>query len=178
MFGAKCDKCHHYFDKNDYVMRAKNKIFHLDCFRCNACEKPLVPGEEFALKLDGSIFCKEDHKSGVGVTSPPPLPPPPPSSASTGREENNNKKEDDVDSRYGSKSAEDEEDGDEGEFQLDDALEATSGGDGGGSDEGTYSYNKTHGDLPPSGGRSLDPVCRRAAAERCQTRPADASNFV
>ncbi len=42
-------------------MRAKNKIFHLDCFRCVACEKQLVPGDEFALRDDG-LFCREDHQ--------------------------------------------------------------------------------------------------------------------
>ena len=33
LFGAKCDKCLRSFGKSDYVMRAKNKIFHLECFR-------------------------------------------------------------------------------------------------------------------------------------------------
>ncbi len=42
-------------------MRAKNKIFHLECFRCVACEKQLVPGDEFALRDDG-LFCREDHQ--------------------------------------------------------------------------------------------------------------------
>ncbi len=44
------------------MMRAKNKIFHLECFRCVACDKQLVPGDEFALRPDG-LFCKEDHHS-------------------------------------------------------------------------------------------------------------------
>ena len=39
-------------------MRAKSRIFHQDCFRCRICEKPLVPGEEFALRGDGTLFCK------------------------------------------------------------------------------------------------------------------------
>ena len=42
-------------------MRAKNKIFHLECFRCVACDKQLVPGDEFALRDDG-LFCREDHQ--------------------------------------------------------------------------------------------------------------------
>ena len=33
-------------------MRAKSKIFHMKCFRCAACEKQLVPGDEFALRQD------------------------------------------------------------------------------------------------------------------------------
>ena len=46
-------------------MRAKNKIFHLECFRCVACEKQLVPGDEFALRDDGlfcRVCCREDHQ--------------------------------------------------------------------------------------------------------------------
>ena len=61
LFGTKCEKCSRSFGKNDFVMRAKNKIFHLDCFRCVACEKQLVPGDEFALRDDG-LFCREDHQ--------------------------------------------------------------------------------------------------------------------
>ena len=60
LFGTKCDKCGRSFGKNDFVMRAKNKIFHLECFRCVACEKQLVPGDEFALRDDG-LFCREHH---------------------------------------------------------------------------------------------------------------------
>ena len=29
LFGARCDKCGHTFGKDDYVMRANKKIFHL-----------------------------------------------------------------------------------------------------------------------------------------------------
>lgn len=42
-------------------MRAKTKIYHIDCFRCSACERQLIPGDEFALREDG-LFCKEDHE--------------------------------------------------------------------------------------------------------------------
>lgn len=110
-------------------MRAKNKIFHTECFRCNACEKQLLPGEEFALKYDGSIFCKDDHKgSAVGAggnndhSSSPMMRSP--------REENNNK-DDDLDSRFDSKSAEDEEDGDEDGFKTDDGFDESKMSDGG-----------------------------------------------
>ncbi|KAK9873915.1 hypothetical protein WA026_002267 [Henosepilachna vigintioctopunctata] len=61
LFGAKCDKCGSIFSKNDYVMRAKSKIYHIECFRCCACARQLVPGDEFALRDGGALYCKEDH---------------------------------------------------------------------------------------------------------------------
>ena len=65
-------------------MRAKNKIFHLECFRCIACQKQLIPGEEFALQNDGTLFCKEDTRhigSGCNISD---------KSTKTQSEENNN----------------------------------------------------------------------------------------
>ena len=61
LFGAKCDKCHLPFSKEDYVMRAQKKIFHLNCFKCVACGKTLTTGEFFALKEEG-LYCNEHHK--------------------------------------------------------------------------------------------------------------------
>lgn len=60
LFGAKCSKCNQGFSKNDFVMRARNQVYHIDCFRCVACSRQLIPGDEFALKDDG-LFCKADH---------------------------------------------------------------------------------------------------------------------
>ncbi len=64
LFGTRCEKCTRSFGPNDFVMRAKEKIFHLECFRCVACNKQLVPGEEFALRHEtGDLYCKDDHAS-------------------------------------------------------------------------------------------------------------------
>nr|BAB40339.1 islet [Halocynthia roretzi] len=60
LFGTKCNKCGLGFTKNDFVMRARNKIYHIECFKCVACSKQLIPGDEFALREDG-LFCKADH---------------------------------------------------------------------------------------------------------------------
>ncbi|KAK8403393.1 hypothetical protein O3P69_000479 [Scylla paramamosain] len=59
LFGAKCDKCGRMFEKTDMVMRARTKIYHLDCFRCSTCRKQLLPGDEFALREDG-LYCRYD----------------------------------------------------------------------------------------------------------------------
>ena len=61
LFGAKCDKCGSGFSRSDFVMRAKSKIYHIECFRCALCQRQLVPGDEFALRDDGNLFCKDDH---------------------------------------------------------------------------------------------------------------------
>ena len=60
LFGAKCENCDLGFTKSDFVMRARNKIYHLDCFRCVACARALVPGDEFSLR-DNGLFCRADN---------------------------------------------------------------------------------------------------------------------
>ncbi|ODN01329.1 Insulin enhancer protein isl-1, partial [Orchesella cincta] len=83
LFGTKCEKCGLSFSKNDFVMRARSKIYHMDCFRCVACERQLVPGDEFALREDG-LFCKDDHEvlekavngeNGSSLNTPPAVTP-------------------------------------------------------------------------------------------------------
>ncbi|VVC25610.1 Hypothetical protein CINCED_3A013622 [Cinara cedri] len=60
LFGTKCDKCNLSFDRTELVMRAKTKVYHMECFRCNACSRQLIPGDEFALR-DDTLLCKQDH---------------------------------------------------------------------------------------------------------------------
>lgn len=36
-------------------MRAKTKIYHIDCFRCTSCARPLNPGNDFDKKNSSSI---------------------------------------------------------------------------------------------------------------------------
>ena len=60
LFGQKCSKCDQTFAKNDFVMKARENSYHIDCFRCVACSRQLIPGDEFALRDDG-LFCKADH---------------------------------------------------------------------------------------------------------------------
>jgi hypothetical protein len=43
-------------------MRANNKIYHIDCFRCFVCNKQLAPGDEYLLK-DDDLFCKLDSEN-------------------------------------------------------------------------------------------------------------------
>lgn len=41
-------------------MRARDNLYHIDCFRCVSCNRQLIPGDEFALR-DDELFCKADH---------------------------------------------------------------------------------------------------------------------
>lgn len=76
LFGAKCSKCQQGFSRTDFVMRARQHIYHLDCFRCQACARQLIPGDEFALRDDG-LFCRADHDvldkfaAAPGAAAPP-----------------------------------------------------------------------------------------------------------
>ncbi|XP_078388434.1 insulin gene enhancer protein isl-2a isoform X1 [Cetorhinus maximus] len=60
LFGTKCAKCSLTFSKSDFVMRARSRVYHIDCFRCVACSRQLTPGDEFALR-DDELFCRADH---------------------------------------------------------------------------------------------------------------------
>lgn len=57
-------------------MRAKSKIYHIECFRCSACARQLVPGDEFALRDGGALYCKEDHDVMEKSSSAPATPHP------------------------------------------------------------------------------------------------------
>jgi len=42
-------------------MRARNRIYHVDCFRCVTCQRRLVSGDEFALRRSDSELVCGDH---------------------------------------------------------------------------------------------------------------------
>ena len=60
LFGAKCNKCGLGLTKSDFVMRAKEKIYHTNCFKCVTCGRQLIPGDEFVLR-ENSVVCPEHH---------------------------------------------------------------------------------------------------------------------
>jgi len=63
------------------VMRARDRIYHIDCFRCVTCQRRLVSGDEFAVRRgDGGLVCR-DHYDNDG--SPAALHGPSPASLST-----------------------------------------------------------------------------------------------
>ena len=49
---------------NDLVRKAKDRIFHLNCFKCYVCQQQLHTGDKLYVMADGSFVCKEDYLAG------------------------------------------------------------------------------------------------------------------
>ncbi|QQP42052.1 Uncharacterized protein FKW44_016598 [Caligus rogercresseyi] len=46
------------------VRKARNRVFHLNCFTCGVCRKQLLTGEKLYVLQDESFVCKEDFYPG------------------------------------------------------------------------------------------------------------------
>lgn len=68
LFGAKCASCRQFFSEHDLVMRARSSIYHVDCFRCVACNRRLIQGDEFCLR-DAGLLCRADHDVADATTT-------------------------------------------------------------------------------------------------------------
>jgi LIM domain len=71
LFGVKCSRCGLDFDRNQLVMRARDRVYHVECFRCVVCQLLLVPGSEFALRpVDSGLVCRTDYDAICDVAMP------------------------------------------------------------------------------------------------------------
>ena len=46
------------------MRKARDKVFHLNCFTCMVCRKQLSTGEELYVLDDNKFICKEYYISG------------------------------------------------------------------------------------------------------------------
>ncbi|XP_028914061.1 LIM/homeobox protein Lhx5 [Ornithorhynchus anatinus] len=60
-FGTKCAGCAQGISPSDLVRKARNKVFHLNCFTCMVCNKQLSTGEELYVIDENKFVCKEDY---------------------------------------------------------------------------------------------------------------------
>ncbi|KAH3796796.1 LIM/homeobox protein Awh-like [Dreissena polymorpha] len=58
-YGTKCARCSEPLQPSDWVRRARDLVYHLDCFRCGTCHRKLTTGDTCILKGD-TMVCP-DH---------------------------------------------------------------------------------------------------------------------
>lgn len=46
------------------MRKARDKVFHLNCFTCLVCRKQMSTGEELYVLDDNKFVCKQDYLSG------------------------------------------------------------------------------------------------------------------
>lgn len=63
-YGTRCAGCDRLVGKEDLVRRARDKVFHIDCFRCGICHKLLDTGEQLYIVNGSRFLCKQDYLSG------------------------------------------------------------------------------------------------------------------
>ena len=53
----KCSRCHLEIQASDLVMKARQFLFHVDCFRCDTCNTVLKKGDLFGMYED-HLYCR------------------------------------------------------------------------------------------------------------------------
>ncbi|XP_031732668.1 LIM/homeobox protein Lhx2 isoform X1 [Anarrhichthys ocellatus] len=53
----RCARCHLGISASEMVMRARDLVYHLNCFTCTSCSKMLTTGDHFGMK-DSLVYCR------------------------------------------------------------------------------------------------------------------------
>ena len=67
-FGPKCGGCGEKIHYQDFVRKARDKVYHLRCFTCSLCSKQLSTGEVLYLQPGDEGFVCKDHYLNKGKT--------------------------------------------------------------------------------------------------------------
>uniref|UniRef100_A0A8C4NKW7 Uncharacterized protein n=1 Tax=Eptatretus burgeri TaxID=7764 RepID=A0A8C4NKW7_EPTBU len=70
LFGARCPACGEPIPPLELVLRARGLAFHLPCFRCAVCQRPLRTGDLFVLR-NGRPVCRPPCRRHCELPSPP-----------------------------------------------------------------------------------------------------------
>lgn len=57
----RCARCQGGIGACDLVMRAKDLVYHVECFACYACGAVLCKGDYYGVR-DGAVFCGPDYE--------------------------------------------------------------------------------------------------------------------
>jgi LIM homeobox transcription factor 1 len=68
LFATKCSGCLEKIAPTEFVMRALECVYHLNCFSCCVCDRQLRKGDEFVLK-EGQLLCKSDYEKEKDLLS-------------------------------------------------------------------------------------------------------------
>ncbi|XP_018327256.1 LIM/homeobox protein Lhx9-like [Agrilus planipennis] len=58
---TRCARCHAGITSNALVMRARDLVYHINCFYCTSCGIPLSKGDHFGMKA-GLIYCRPHYE--------------------------------------------------------------------------------------------------------------------
>uniref|UniRef100_A0A4W3H6G5 LIM homeobox 2b n=1 Tax=Callorhinchus milii TaxID=7868 RepID=A0A4W3H6G5_CALMI len=64
----RCARCHLGISASEMVMRARDSVYHLNCFTCHSCNKALSTGDHFGMK-DSLVQQTVGAGGGGAVTS-------------------------------------------------------------------------------------------------------------
>ncbi|XP_035684412.1 LIM/homeobox protein Lhx9-like isoform X1 [Branchiostoma floridae] len=60
----RCARCHLGISASEMVMRARDLVFHLNCFMCETCNRPLTTGDQYGMRGD-TVYCRYDYETLV-----------------------------------------------------------------------------------------------------------------
>lgn len=60
---TQCAGCSKPIPHNHAMRRAQGNVYHLQCFACVMCKRQLCTGDEFYLRQDKKLLCKDDYES-------------------------------------------------------------------------------------------------------------------